>query len=167
MPWQCSSCGFDGNDDGTLRCSCGHENIVYEPPNYSKIDGALMFVAAGLVITVIMILSSFTDAIAFTKGVEKAVRLALGALFLIIPVALLILLFKKKRTFPRYIKLWYMANLVLAFINFISIKFAPDTTEKIKMLNSAIDVLALTTLTCCIWITYFFVSVRVKKTFIR
>ena len=121
----------------------------------------------GLGLSVIMILSSFTDAIAFAKGGEKAALLVLGALFLIIPIALLILLFKKKRTFPRYVKLWYIANLVLAFLNFISIKSAPNTPEKIKMLNSAIDVLALTTLGCCIWLTYFFVSVRVKRTFIR
>ena len=167
MSWQCSSCGFDGNDDGTLRCSCGHENLIYEPPNYNKIDGALIFVAAGLVLSVIMILSSFTDAIAFAKGGEKTALLILGALFLIIPFALLILLFKKKRTFPRYIKLWYIANLALAFLNFMSIKSAQNTPEKIKMLNSAIDVLALTTLSCCIWITYFFLSVRVKRTFTR
>ena len=167
MSWQCSSCGFDGNDDSTLRCSCGHENLVYEPPNYNKIDGALMFVAAGLVLSVIMTLSSFTDAIAFAKGVEQNVLLILAALFLIIPICLLMLLFKRKRTFPRYIKLWYIANLVLAFLNFISKKSAPNTPENIKMLNGAIDVLALTTLSCCIWLTYFFVSVRVKRTFIR
>ena len=167
MSWQCSSCGFNGNDDDTLRCSCGHENMVYEPPNFNKIDGALIFVAAGLVISVITILSSFTDAIAFAKGGEKTVLLVFGILIFIIPVSLLILLFKKKRTFPRYIKLWYIANIAFAYLNFISIKSAPNTPEKIKMLNNSIDVLALTILSCCIWLTYFFVSVRVKRTFIR
>lgn len=167
MSWQCPSCGFDGNDDGTLRCSCGHENLVYEPPNYNKIDGALIFVAAGLVLSVIMILSSFTDAIAFAKNDEKNVLLVFGAVIIIIPIALLILLFKRKRTFPRYVKLWYIANLVMAFLNFISIKSSPNSPEKIKMLNNAIDVLALTFVGCCIWITYFFVSARVKKTFVR
>ncbi|GFE59273.1 DUF2569 family protein [Geobacter sp. AOG1] len=167
MAWDCPSCGYTGNDDETLRCSCGHENLVYEAPNFNKIDGALIFVAVGLIISVITILSSFTDAVAFAAGGERFAIMIIGAIIVIIPIGLLMLLFKRKRSFPRYIKLWYLANLIVAYLNFLSIKASPDTPEKIKTLNNAIDVLALTFIGCCIWVTYFFVSARVKKTFVR
>jgi len=96
VSWQCPSCGFDGNDDGTLRCTCGHENLVYEPPDYTKIDGGLIFVATGLIISIIVILASFSDTIALTKGGENITLLFLGTLIIIVPIALLVLLFKKK-----------------------------------------------------------------------
>ena len=156
MSWQCPSCGFNENDDETLRCSCGHENIVYDAPNYNKIDGGLMFVASGLVISMFTILSSSSDAVAFAKDEDKITLLVFGAIIFIIPMALLILLFKRKRSFPRYIKLWYIANLIMTYVNMISIKSSPNTPEKIQILNSAIDVLALTSLSCCVWLTYFF-----------
>jgi len=167
MAWDCPSCGYAGNDDEKLRCSCGHENLVYEAPNFNKIDGALIFVAVGLIISVITILSSFIDAVAFASGGEKFAIMVIGAILVIIPIGLLILLYKRKRVFPRYIKLWYLGNLIFAYHNFVSIKALPETPEKFKALNNAIDVLALTFICCCIWVTYFFTSDRVKKTFVK
>jgi len=168
MAWDCPSCGFSGNDDASIRCSCGHELIIQiEPPNYNKIDGALIFVACGLVLSIIMILSSVTDEISKANSSMQVGLSILGIISIIIPVALLIILFRKSKYFPIYIRIYYLLNFGIAYLNYLAAKSMPDIPNKIKTINNSIDVLAMTFVGCCIWVTYFSVSARVKKTFIR
>lgn len=168
MAWDCPACGFNGNDDGTVRCSCGHELMIQEaPPNYNKIDGALIFVAAGLAISIITTISSVTDEISKANSSMQVALSIIGIIFALIPFALLVILFKKKRKFPTYIRIYYLLNLGIAYLNYISAKSMPDIPGKIKSINHSIDVLAITFVGCCIWVTYFSISARVKKTFIR
>lgn len=30
MAWVCPSCGFSGNEDASIRCTCGYELIIQE-----------------------------------------------------------------------------------------------------------------------------------------
>ncbi len=167
MVWTCPACGCRENDDSNLRCSCGHENLIYDPPNYNKIDGGLVFVAGGLILSIIVTLSVYSDALAFATEVEKATLAIIGGIMLVIPLFLLTLLCKRKRSFPKYIKIWYLINVVLAYANFRTIKSAPELIGKVGTVNHSIDCLALTAIGCLFWLTYFFLSVRVKKTFVR
>ena len=141
--------------------------IQEAPPNYNKIDGALIFVAAGLAISIITTISSVTDEISKANSSMQVALSIIGIIFALIPCALLVTLFKKKRKFPTYIRIYYLLNLGIAYLNYISAKSMPDIPGKIKSINNSIDVLAITFIGCCIWVTYFSISARVKKTFIH
>jgi len=168
VAWDCPSCGFNGNDDASIRCSCGHELVIQiEPTNYNKIGGVLIFVVCGLVLSVIMTVSSVTDEISKANSSMQIGLSLLGIIFVIIPVALLVTLFKKKKYFPICIRIYYLLNLGLAYLNYLAAKAMPDVSDRIKAINNSINVLAMTFISCCIWVTYFSVSARVKKTFIR
>jgi hypothetical protein len=36
MAWVCPSCGFSGNDDALIRCTCGYEQFTQESPQISS-----------------------------------------------------------------------------------------------------------------------------------
>jgi len=168
MGWDCPSCGFNGNDDDSLRCSCGHELVIQvPPPNYNKIDGALILVACGLVISIILSLSAVIDPAPRVNSNMRLAATIIGVLIALIPITLLIMLFRKKKRLPLLIRLYYLMNLAVAYINYFSTKSLPDVAGKIRAVNTSFDVLAITFISCCIWVTYFSVSTRVKKTFIR
>ena len=93
------------------------------------------------------------------------------ALFLVAPIALLVLFFNKDRKFPRYYIIWQIVgsafvvlDLMLGYALFAQAYEASgtpffDSTTIRSLLSSVVGV--------CIWIPYMMNSVRVKNTFVN
>jgi hypothetical protein len=93
------------------------------------------------------------------------------ALFLVAPIALLVLFFGKDRKFPRYYIIWQIVgsafvvlDLMLGYALFAQAYEASgtpffDTTTIRSLLGSVVGV--------CIWVPYMMNSVRVKNTFVN
>lgn len=87
---------------------------------------------------------------------------------LIIVIVNLVLLYMKKRQFPRMMIMLYLANVLAAIGTWIMI----GQTEIPGALNAfdtapARNLTIRSILTCCIFIPYFLKSVRVKNTFVK
>jgi hypothetical protein len=85
-------------------------------------------------------------------------------------LVLIVLLFGKKKIFPRLIIAFYILNLVVLGIDYLAIvTFISDIlpTEGEKLGLEAMKELAKAIIGAAIWIPYFLVSVRVKNTFVN
>ena len=87
-----------------------------------------------------------------------------GTLFLLIwVVALLFLFFGRKRIFPSLMIAFYAANLLLVLFDLVAVSAIPVIGAQIE--TGSVLQLVKSILLCVIWIPYFLISVRVKKTF--
>jgi hypothetical protein len=87
-----------------------------------------------------------------------------GSVFLLIwAVALLFLFFGRKRIFPSLVIAFYAANLLLVLLDFVAVSAIPAVAAELDA-RSVLQ-LVKSILFCGIWIPYFLISERVKKTF--
>jgi hypothetical protein len=166
MAWTCPSCGFDGNDDSSIRCSCGQELTIKEEINYNKIGGGLFLVAIGLVITPLSYLVPFLKRLE-SGQVQIVIESLQIILFIVLPIVLLYMLFRRKRLFPKLIITYYLLGMVLAWSNYFIVKSMTDMQNYYDNLNDSIDIAVVTMVISFVWIIYFKISKRAKMTFIN
>lgn len=171
MAWTCPSCGFDRNEGSVVRCPCGYElpPVEYQNQNYERVGGLLLLVAGGLTVT------------ALINGIRVAISVKVGYVPLItiqcisvlcyvaLPIILLIILFSKKRFFPKTMVSFLILHLIVATMAYFRWKYVylrnGPIFEKSFYFSKCIVISAV--LGCCVWIPYFFLSERVRRTFVR
>jgi hypothetical protein len=84
--------------------------------------------------------------------------------FLALAFIVLVLFFRRERSFPRLVIILYSAHLVWEVCLALVLRQIPATAE--AGTSSLIDAIGLA-LACAIWIPYFLVSKRVRATFTR
>lgn len=166
MAWTCPLCGFDNNDDSSIRCSCGQELTIKEKIDYKKIGGGLYLVVIGLLITPISYLIPFLKR--FESGqVQFEIETIQIIIFVLLPIVLLFLLIRKNRLFPKIIIAYYIAGSIIAWVNYILDKHMNNGFDYYENLNKSIDVAVITTIVSLAWILYFTKSKRSKMTFVN
>ncbi|WP_339836656.1 DUF2569 family protein [Paenibacillus sp. FSL R7-0272] len=86
----------------------------------------------------------------------------------VIVVVNLVLLYRRKRIFPRLMIIQYIVNLVIGIATWILIaQNEVGREEHVLDATPAFNLIIRSLLTCCIFIPYFLKSVRVKNTFIK
>jgi hypothetical protein len=93
-----------------------------------------------------------------------------SALFYVaLPIVLLIILFLKKKFFPKMMVSFLILHLIVAIMAYFGWKYVylRDAASFGKSFYFAKGVLMSAVIGCCVWIPYFFISERVKKTFVR
>jgi len=164
MPWTCPSCGLQDNSDTELRCVCGYEYTVPEEINYRKIRGALLYLAWNIL--AIIIVNSYY-VLKYINGNEIGAAGISAVLYTLFPALLLLLLFRKKRFFPKAMIAYLMITILLLAASNMIFRQLPKTDVNIKLINDSVDKLAIAIITGVIWIIYLIKSVRVKNTFVN
>ena len=91
-------------------------------------------------------------------------ELLVNAALFVLAIVVLVLFYRHKRSFPRFVIILYLANLVWEVGLALVLRQIPTTAE--AGTSSLIDAIGLA-LACAIWIPYFLVSKRVRATFTR
>ena len=92
-------------------------------------------------------------------------ELVVNLVFLALSLIVLILFFRHKRSFPKFVIALYLANLVWEICLTLVMRHIPATSGE-PATSSLVGVIGLA-LACAIWIPYFCVSKRVRATFVR
>jgi len=91
-----------------------------------------------------------------------------SVILFVIVIVNLVLLYRRKRLFPRLMIIQYIVNLVIGIATWILIaQNEVGREEHILDATPAFNLIIRSLLTCCIFIPYFLKSVRVKNTFIK
>lgn len=171
-------------DTNSLYSKPGHRA---ELPGISGLGGWLILIQIGLFISLILLivdLSQVTvimeparwegingvDPEIYAKGIRPLLWFGVisSVILLMIVSVNLVLLYKKKRQFPRMMIILYIANVWIGIVTWILIAQIEIPREQ-HVLNptSAFNLTIRSILTCCIFIPYFLKSVRVKNTFVN
>ncbi|WP_427050880.1 DUF2569 domain-containing protein [Paenibacillus sp. TC-CSREp1] len=80
----------------------------------------------------------------------------------------LVLLYRRKRLFPRMMIIQYIVNVIISVVTWILIA-QQEMGREVHVLDAepAFNLIVRSLLACCIFIPYFLRSVRVKNTFIQ
>lgn len=167
--------------DIMMKCIvCGNEAIKYsdyckscEDRELSKIGGWLWLPAIGLVVTLISYLLSINVAL---KTIFENSGLLHGKLLFLIYFELIAfillslmtlfvssLFIRKKKQLPRY----YIALIIVGIAYYSVDLLLIYQVLDIKVTYKEVSTLVRSIFSACIWIPYFVVSVRVKRTFIH
>jgi hypothetical protein len=170
MAWTCPSCGFEENEDSILRCPCGYELTPPEDRNYDNVGGALFLVAIGLAVTAVA--NGFSLTVRLHKApyitVPTATAEAFFALvYIIAPLILLVILFMRKRIVPKLMISFYLLTLGIAILLYIGARSLSGPHMLQKALYGAKVSILVSSVACFIWVPYFLISERVKRTFVR
>jgi hypothetical protein len=104
----------------------------------------------------------------FSPGVDFAMALSLFSLLIVAyAVFCLIQFFRKKKSVPRLMIVFYILLLVLVGASYYLVTQFPELPHSPKMVGEATMGIVRTVIAVAIWIPYFLVSVRVKNTFVR
>jgi hypothetical protein len=91
-------------------------------------------------------------------------ELVVNLVFLGLAVVVLVLFFRRKRSFPKFVIALYLAHLIWEIGLALVFRHIPATEE--AGTSSLVDAIGLA-IGCAIWIPYFLVSKRVRATFTR
>ncbi len=170
MAWTCPSCGFEENEDSILRCCCGYELTLPEDRNYDKVGGALFLVAIGLAVTAV------ANGLSLTVRLDKASYITVptviaeaffALVYIVAPLILLVMLFMRKRFVPKLMISFYLLTLGVAILHYIGARSLPEPHMLHKALYEAKASILASSVVCFIWVPYFLISERVKKTFVH
>jgi len=173
MAWTCPSCGFGKNEDSVVRCLCGYElpPAEYQNQNYERVGGLLLLVAFGLSLTALTngILILRSAKVDYVPVIVIIIEWVSALFYVALPIILLIILFLKKRFFPKMMVSFLMLHLIVAIMAYFGWKYVylRDAAIFEKSFFFAKCVVVSAVIGCCIWIPYFFISERVKRTFVR
>ena len=92
-------------------------------------------------------------------------ELVVNLVFLALSLIVLILFFRHKRSFPKFVIAFYLANLIWEICLTLVMLHIPATSGE-PATSSLVGAIGLA-LACAIWIPYFCVSKRVRTTFTR
>ncbi|MFL0245580.1 DUF2569 domain-containing protein [Candidatus Clostridium stratigraminis] len=161
------------------------ETIITEESNnkYDKIGGWLILVAIGLCISIVLNLPTFIKTINsinskawpllttigtkyYQAGLKEAIYFEIIGFFIILITNLLciIFFFKKKRLFPKLMISLLTFNLIFQITQHIIVISNTSFNANSTLTNLQ---LAKPFITALVWIPYFILSERVKKTFIK
>ncbi|MBY0202478.1 DUF2569 domain-containing protein [Paenibacillus cucumis (ex Kampfer et al. 2016)] len=158
-----------------------------ELPGISGLGGWLILIQISLWISFAFLLSDITSVTVImnperwvgSRGVSpqfyaEVIRPLLwfgfisSVILFILIVVNLVLLYRRKRWFPRMMIVQYIANVLIGVVTWILIaRNEIGREEHILDATSAFNLIIRSLLTCCIFIPYFLKSVRVKNTFIK
>ena len=170
MAWTCPSCGFKENEDSILRCPCGYELTLPEDRNYDNVGGALLLVAIGLAGTAVVNALSLTLRLHrsyYITAPTAAVEAFFALVYIVAPLVLLVFLFMKKRILPKLMISFYLLTLGIAVLFYIGARSLPGSHMFQKAIYEAKVLILASSGACFIWVPYFLISERVKKTFVR
>jgi hypothetical protein len=85
--------------------------------------------------------------------------------FLVFAILVLVLFFRRKRSFPKFVITLYLAQLVWEVLLALTLRLIPATAGE-PATSSLVGAIGLA-LGCAIWIPYFLFSKRVRATFIK
>lgn len=151
--------------------------------NLQGIGGWLILIVIGLVVTPIRIgITVYNTYVPIFSGETWSLLTTPGAaaynpmwkpillfeifgnlIFLFSSVALLFLLFGRKRIFPRLMIAFYIANLLFVGLDLVAASSIPTVASQADA-SSTME-LVRSILVCAVWVPYFLVSERVKQTF--
>ena len=159
------------------------QSTVVATPQPSGIGGWLILPMLGLILSAVNQVTALPDIFnAFgqlsTSGMDGLASNLLQldmllqlAVYLVAPVVLLLLLFNKKRTFPRYFIRWAIATAIfVVFDIFLGywVGHAAFEAEGASFFDFALLKEMLPPIAAlCIWTPYMLNSVRVKNTFVK
>jgi len=92
-------------------------------------------------------------------------ELVVNLIFLALSLIVLILFFRHKRSFPKFVIALYLSNLIWEICLTLVMRHIPATSGE-PATSSLVGAIGLA-LACAIWIPYFCVSKRVRATFTR
>ncbi len=173
MAWTCPSCGFDRNEDSVVRCPCGYElpPVEYQNQNYERFGGVLLLVAGGLSLTALIngILLARSAKVDYVPLIVIIIEWVSALFYVVLPIILLIILFLKKRFFPKMMVSFLILHLIVAMMAYFGWKYVylRDAPIFEKSFYFAKCGVVSAVIGCCIWTPYFFISERVKRTFVR
>ncbi|WP_434752370.1 DUF2569 domain-containing protein [Paenibacillus amylolyticus] len=91
-----------------------------------------------------------------------------SVILFVMVVVNLVLLYRRKRLFPRLMIVQYIVNVIIGVMTWILIaQNEVGREEHVLDATPAFNLIVRSLLTCCIFIPYFLKSVRVKNTFIK
>ncbi|WP_340401002.1 DUF2569 family protein [Paenibacillus sp. FSL H8-0079] len=91
-----------------------------------------------------------------------------SSILLMIVIVNLVLLYKRKRQFPRMMMVMYMMNVIISIATWILIARNEIPREQhVLDATPAFHLIVRSILVCCIFIPYFLKSIRVKNTFVK
>ncbi|NMI03232.1 DUF2569 domain-containing protein [Paenibacillus sp. SZ31] len=91
-----------------------------------------------------------------------------SSILLMIVIVNLVLLYKRKRQFPRMMMVMYMMNVIISIATWILIARNEIPREQhVLDATPAFHLIVRSVLVCCIFIPYFLKSIRVKNTFVK
>lgn len=89
-----------------------------------------------------------------------------NTVFMLLTVYLLVQMYRKKASFPRWMIFFYAGNLLVLIIDYVLLLNIPLAAEFAEAEGSMRDIFRMAG-TCAIWIPYFIRSRRVKNTFVN
>lgn len=143
-----------------------------EDKELGKIGGFLYLPALGIILSIISGIYGFLSSIKSYHGVTDITtalypfiiyQMVCFAILLALSVYITGVFFGKKKKTPFYYILFISLNLMFVISNVAIAHFQYGVAVDSDMLTS----MARTLISACIWIPYFLVSVRVKRTFVR
>ena len=170
MAWICPSCNFEENNDTSVRCSCGHEVLDTEEPNYTKPGGALLLVLLGHIVGVFISsikLFSWFGTLQGETSYFVQQEIFRSSLVLIISSFMLFFMLKKSKVLPALMITFYVLAIIWTFSNYLIIKSMTSLPNYYDHLNNSIDHAVITFVGCSVWAAYFKFSKRVKNTFVN
>ncbi|WP_366289974.1 DUF2569 domain-containing protein [Paenibacillus sp. AN1007] len=158
-----------------------------ELPGISGLGGWLILIQISLWASLIFLLSDITSVTVIMdparwetiRGVDpqlytEVIRPLLwfgfisSILLLAIVIVNLVLLYRRKRLFTRFMIMQYIVNVIIGVMTWVLIAQSEvGRDEHVLDATPAFNLIVRSLLTCCIFIPYLLKSVRVKNTFIK
>ncbi|WP_145320299.1 DUF2569 domain-containing protein [Paenibacillus xylanexedens] len=164
-----------------------HMNSDGELPGISGLGGWLILIQMGLFISLVLLIADLSqvaeimdparwegvrgvDPELYAEGIRPLLWFGVisSVMLLMLVIVNLVLLYKKKRQFPRMMIMLYIANVLIGIVTWILIaRIEVPREQHVLDPTSAFNLTIRSLLTCCIFIPYFLKSVRVKNTFVK
>ena len=170
MLQKCPKCGIDY---ATIKCPCGYDAASEQEIFRQEINGIggwLIFPMIGLFLGPLFAFVGLLGDLSligsyFVWMPHLLFDILSNLMYIIFPIILLVLMFRKSRKFPKAIIFFYILGIILSLgeallVSAMSVVVAHDF--KVAKTNAI-----LILITSLIWISYFMKSIRVKNTFVK
>ncbi|MGO4533063.1 DUF2569 domain-containing protein [Paenibacillus sp. 2TAF8] len=176
-----------GKQDDELEMYSSRSGTRPELPGISGLGGWLILIQISLWASLVFLFSDISQVTVImdparwegSRGVDpqlyaEVIRPLLwfgfisSVILFVIVVVNLVLLYRRKRLFPRLMIVQYIVNVIIGVVTWILIaQNEVGREEHVLDATPAFHLIVRSLLTCCIFIPYFLKSVRVKNTFIK
>ncbi|MGQ8871083.1 DUF2569 domain-containing protein [Paenibacillus sp. TSA_86.1] len=176
-----------GKQDEEIDTRSSKSGTRPELPGISGLGGWLILIQISLWASLVFLLSDISSVTVImdparwegSRGVDpqlyaEVIRPLLwfgfisSVILFVMVVVNLVLLYRRKRLFPRLMIVQYIVNVIIGVMTWILIaQNEVGREEHVLDATPAFNLIVRSLLTCCIFIPYFLKSVRVKNTFIK